>query len=125
MIKGRGGLVGPDLSDIGASRGLEKLQEAILKPSTSVVPGFRSVSVVTREGRHISGVARNYSNYSVQLVDLKGALHLFLGEQLEKVSYLPGSIMPSATLSESELQDLLAFLSRQALSAPQERDKKP
>ncbi len=124
MLKGLGGLVGPDLSDIGGSRSLEKLREAIVKPDASVVPGFRSISVHTRGGQQLSGVARNHSNYSIQMIDLKGDLHLFLREELEKVSYQPGSIMPVAPLSQDELQNLLAFLSRQVLSSKKAEEEK-
>ncbi len=116
--------MGPDLSDIGGSRGLEKLREAIVEPSASVVPGFRSISVQTRGGPQLSGVARNHSNYSIQMIDLKGELHLFLREELEKVSYQPGSIMPAAALSQDELQNLLAFLSRRVISSENEEEKK-
>ena len=123
MLNGRGGLVGPDLSDIGGSRSLEKLREAVIKPSASVVPGFRSVSVQPRGGQQLSGVARNHSNYSIQMIDLKGELHLFLREELEKVSYKPGSIMPTAPLSQDEVQNLLAFLSRQVISSEKEEEK--
>lgn len=124
MLNGRGGLVGPDLSDIGGSRSLEKLREAVVKPNASVVPGFRSIAVKTRGGHQLSGVARNHSNYSIQMIDLKGELHLFLREELEKVSYRPGSIMPTAPLSQNDLQNLLAFLSRRVISSEKEEEKK-
>ena len=124
MLNGRGGLVGPDLSDIGGSRSLEKLRKAVVKPDASVVPGFRSVSVQTRGGHQISGVARNHSNYSIQMIDLKGELHLFLREELEKVSYKARSVMPTATLSQDELQNLLAFLSRQVIASEKAEEGK-
>ncbi len=124
MLKGQGGLVGPDLSNIGGSRSLEKLRQAIVKPDASVVPGFRSISVQTRGGHQLAGVARNHSNYSIQMIDLKGELHLFLREELEKVSYKAGSIMPAAPLSPDELQNLLAFLSRQVLSSEKVEERK-
>ncbi len=116
--------MGPDLSDIGGSRSLEKLREAVVKPNASVVPGFRSIAVKTRGGHQLSGVARNHSNYSIQMIDLKGELHLFLREELEKVSYRPGSIMPTAPLSQNDLQNLLAFLSRRVISSEKEEEKK-
>ncbi len=123
MLKGRGGLVEPDLSDIGGSRSLEKLREAVAKPSASVVPGFRKILVQTRGGSQLLGVARNHSNYSIQMIDLKGELHLFLREELAKLSYEPGSIMPTADLSQDEFQNLMAFLSRQVLSSEKGEEK--
>ena len=115
--------MGPDLSDIGGSRSLEKLREAVAKPSASVVPGFRKILVQTRGGSQLLGVARNHSNYSIQMIDLKGELHLFLREELAKLSYEPGSIMPTADLSPDEFQNLMAFLSRQVLSSEKGEEK--
>src|SRR5438309_2199711 len=69
MIRGEGGFPGPDLSDIGATRTLRQLREALLDPSARILPDFRAVSAVTRDGREIRGVAKSYTNYSLSILD--------------------------------------------------------
>jgi len=124
MIRGRGGLIGPDLSTIGASRSVEKIAEAIKDPNSVIEAGFSAVTVVTHDGRRISGVAKNNSNFSIQILDPTGTFHLLLKKDLVEVIYHRNSLMPVANLSEAELQDLLAFLSRQTLGVPAEKVKK-
>src|SRR2546425_74065 len=48
MIRGRGGPIGPDLSNVGSQRSLEKLQESLKDPSADIAPGFATVSVQTQ-----------------------------------------------------------------------------
>jgi cytochrome c oxidase cbb3-type subunit 3 len=123
MIRGRGGLIGPDLSTIGGNRSVEKITESIKDPSLVVEPGFSAVAVVTRDGRRISGVAKNNSNFSIQILDGTGTYHLLLKKDLVEVIHHQDSLMPQIDLTESELQNLLAFLSRQTLGMPAEKIK--
>jgi len=66
----------------------------------------------------IQGVARNRSNYSLQVVDKSGSLHLIWMKHVVELVVSEGSLMPrdyAKRLSPQELQDLLAFLARQNL----------
>jgi cytochrome c oxidase cbb3-type subunit 3 len=123
MIRGRGGLIGPDLSNIGGTWTVEKISEAIKEPSLVIEPGFSAVTVVTKAGQRISGIAKNNSNFSIQILDAKGKFHLLLKKDLVEIVFHRDSLMPKTDLSESELQDLLAFLSRQTLGLPAEKAK--
>ncbi|MSO23200.1 MAG: c-type cytochrome [Acidobacteria bacterium] len=116
MIRGQGGLVGPDLTDIGSRRTLEVSSISIRAPSSFIEPCFRSATVQVRNGQSISGVVKNDSNYSIQIQDLRGNLHLFLKRELEEVTYYQRSLMPVPSLSKTEMQNLLAFLSKQSPS---------
>jgi putative heme-binding domain-containing protein len=124
MIRGNGGLIGPDLSNIGGSRSVNRIAEAITDPSAVVEPGFAAVTVALRDGRRITGIAKNNSNFSIQILDAKGRYYLLLKKNLLEVVYHKDSLMPRVILSESELQNLLAFLSRQTLDLPAEKVKK-
>ena len=124
MIHGHGGLIGPDLSNLGVERSAKKIEEALKDPSATIVPGFAWVSVVTRDGRSISGVAKNNSHHSIQILDLKGNFNFFLKRDLKEVVHYKKSLMPQPSLSDRELQDLLAFLSRQSMAPPPEPAKK-
>jgi hypothetical protein len=73
--------------------------------------------VVLRQGTVLQGVARNVSNYSVQLQDADGNLHLLSMSDIEEITLAKGSPMPKdygKRLTTHELDDLLAFLSRQS-----------
>ena len=113
MILGQGGHPGPDLSNAGAERTLHQLRESILKPSERIEEGFRAVRAVLRDGRAISGVAKNYNNYSVQILDLQGQLHLLRRDELKRFDLQENSLMP--TLADAQqATDIIAFLARQS-----------
>ena len=124
MIRGRGGLLGPDLSDVGARRSADKLRKSIEAPDALIEPGYASVEAVTLDGRHISGAAKNNSNYSIQIQDAQGNFHLLLKRDLKSLTHRKSSLMPTPSLSESEKQNLLAFLSRQSMETPAERARR-
>jgi putative heme-binding domain-containing protein len=115
MLRGRGGFLGPDLADIAASRSYDDLRRSVADPDAYIEPGFQGVTATTVAGRRISGVARNRSNYSLQVLDADGGLHLLLATELVRVEFGVGSPMPKPPLSQPEITDLVAFLSRQAL----------
>ena len=121
MIRGRGGFLGPDLTVAGVSNTLVQLREAFLDPNLRTAEGYRSVTVATTDGKSISGVARNNSNYSIQIIDKDGNLHLLAKQNLRSIEFPRKSWMPddyADRLSEEEFQNVLAFLSRQALRPP-------
>ena len=117
-IRGRGGMLGPDLSNAGAQRPLEGLRESILDPDADGFPGYRGVTALLKDGRTIQGVARNSTNYSVQIMDANGELHLLDMRAVKELKLAGHSPMPrdyKEKLSRREIDDLLAFLSRQTL----------
>jgi cytochrome c oxidase cbb3-type subunit III len=124
MIRGRGGLMGPDLSNVGARRSADKLKKSIATPDALIEPGFAKVEAVTQDGQRISGAAKNNSNYSIQILDAQGKFHFLLKKDLKSVIHHKRSLMPAPSLSESEQQNLLAFLSRQSLETPAERARR-
>lgn len=125
-IRGRGGLLGPDLSDIGATRALAQLREAILDPDADGAPGYRSVSVTLHNGAKLDGVARNRTNYYLHLQDAQGNLHAIPMREVAQMSLANGSPMPKdfgKRLTPQEIDDLLAYLSRQSIR-PVDSNKK-
>ena len=122
MIRGQGGVLGPDLANIGNIRSLARLREAVLEPDRVVEPGYRTVRVLLADGRKLEGVAFNSSNYTLEMIDREGKLHLLERRDWRAVEWPEGSMMPKPALSPKELEDLLAFLSRQSTgSAPRRR----
>jgi putative heme-binding domain-containing protein len=137
MAGGKGGLLGPDLSRIANLRKLVSIREALTKENYWVaydggshasaiapVSGYQVVRVVTRNGREIRGVLKNEDSFSLQMLSMDGALHLFSRDDLREIVYEPGSLMPSDyadRLTAKEMQDLLAFLSRLGSATPTEQ----
>jgi cytochrome c oxidase cbb3-type subunit III len=124
MIRGRGGLIGPDLSNVGARRSADKLRTSIETPDALVEPGYAKVEVMTQGGQRISGVAKNNSNYSIQILDALGKFHFLLKKDLKSLTHYKRSLMPTPSLSATDMQNLLAFLSRQSLETPAERARR-
>lgn len=117
MIAGRGGILGPDLSSIGGQRTFRQIRDALTHPPPRIPDGYRPVEVVTKDGQRVSGIIKNEDNFSLQLLDNHDELRLFLRSNLREIHYTKSSLMPAdydKTLTPSELQDLLAFLSHQA-----------
>ena len=125
MIRGRGGFIGPDLTDIGALRTVFQLREALLKPSARIADDYEGVTVTLQDGGTISGVARNNNNYSIQILDSKGELHLIAKDKVRDTLFRKGSLMPEdygKRLTTEEVANVLAFLSRQSVRPPSERE---
>jgi cytochrome c oxidase cbb3-type subunit III len=116
MLNGRGGLLGPDLSNIAGERSYRFLLESLTVIKPHIPQGYQPVRVLTTDGRRIRGVVKNEHNFSLQLLDTDGKLHLLSREEVRDIEYDKQSLMPSnygKILGAAELRDLLAFLSRQ------------
>ena len=112
-VNGRGGALGPDLTDIGARRSVDYLRQALLDPEAAVPDGFLEVELATRDGRRITGVRLNQDAFSIQIRELSDNFESFLVSELSELKKLPGkSPMPSykVTFTPGELDDLIAYL---------------
>jgi hypothetical protein len=70
-----------------------------------------------KSGKKIEGIARNRNNYSLQVVDRAGNLHLIQMLDVTQLEISTRSPMPDdfgKRLSKQELEDLMAFLARQS-----------
>jgi PQQ-dependent dehydrogenase (methanol/ethanol family) len=117
-IRGRGGFPGPDLSNIARVRSFRQLRESLLDPDAQIAEGYGAVTVSTSSGQTISGVARDNTNYAIQILDAHGDIHRLLKAGLRDVVFRQGSLMPGdfkQRLSSAEIDDLLAFLGRQSI----------
>ncbi|HZT28692.1 MAG TPA: PQQ-dependent dehydrogenase, methanol/ethanol family [Bryobacteraceae bacterium] len=112
MIRGRGGITGPDLTSLGQQRTLGQIQQALERPELVRQTGYRQVTVRLADGNTLSGVAKNESAYDLQLQDRAGRLHFLRRSQISRVEHDPKPLMPAFHLGETQKRDLLAFLSR-------------
>jgi len=113
-VLGQGGRLGPDLSNVGGSRPIALIRESILEPGKDLYfLGNEAASLVLKNGQTLNGVARNRSNYSLQLVDTKGILHLISMTDVKELTLSASTPMPTdygKRLSREELRNLLAYL---------------
>ena len=119
-INNQGGKMGPDLSNIASVRPARTIRDAILDPDSDGADGYHAVSVTMRDGKSLKGVARNRSNYSLQLQDRQGNLHLINMADVAEMTLGKGSPMPKdygKKLSGTEVDDLVAYLAKQSLRA--------
>jgi len=82
MLKGRGGPLGPELTNLARERSLGQIEQALRNPNALSTPGYRPVTVRMRDGRTFRGVAKNESNYDLQLQDADGAFHFLSKNQI-------------------------------------------
>jgi cytochrome c oxidase cbb3-type subunit III len=102
---------GPDLTRIGAARSAEYIQQSILDPSADIPEDFRGVSIVTMDGKHITGVRVNEDTFSVQLRLQNDKFALYRKSSLKSVEDEKKSLMPAySKLTAKDLQDLRAYL---------------
>ncbi len=112
-IGGEGGRIGPSLDRLASRRAPEFIMESILEPSKDIAPEYEAVAVATKEGRVITGIRINETNFSVQLHEENGRFHSFLKRDLDEFKVMTKSLMPEnfgELLTVKELHDLFAFL---------------
>ena len=111
-IRGEGGRMGPDLSDIGAKRSLGHLQASVLRPNESVYPQHWMVRAKTKAGRPVSGMRLNEDTFSVQFIDPAGQLVSLRKRDLVEFEVDRNSAMPAfdGQIEDSDFEDLIAYL---------------
>jgi PQQ-dependent dehydrogenase (methanol/ethanol family) len=112
MAEGRGGLNGPDLSNLGRERTIAEIEQALRTPGSRRVRGYQVVQVELRNGARIRGLAKNESNYDLQLQDLDGRLHLLRAGDIVRIEREEKPLMPPVRASAEEMRNLVAYLSR-------------
>jgi putative heme-binding domain-containing protein len=112
-LKGEGGNVGPDLSQIGKIRARVDLLEAIVFPSTSFARGYEPHGIVTRDGQSFSGIVARRTSHAVYLKTAQREEIRIPLANIEEMAPSKVSIMPQGldrVLSLQDLADLAALL---------------
>ncbi len=117
-VRGRGGWVGPNLSDLGRQRSLSEIEKALKDPGRRTTPGFEVVTVQLRGGESIKGLLKNESTFDLQLQALDGRLHLLARSEIAAVQHGNASLMPALAANTPEYADLVAYLTRLSGDAP-------
>jgi quinoprotein glucose dehydrogenase len=111
-IGGNGSRLGPDLSEIGKLRTLDKLQRAIVAPDEDVLPEHRFVRLVTKDGATVVGRLLNQDAFSIQLMNKDEQLKSYLKSSLREHTILDKGLMPSSdgTLTPQQVADIVSYL---------------
>jgi len=124
MVNGKGGRLGPDLSDVSTSRTSAALVESIRNPNQRLAWGltestkefaqeYRTVTLVTADGKKLRGVTLNEDQFTIQIMDFGQQVHSYDKSQLRELKVTRESLMPvydDKTLSDRDLNDIVAYL---------------
>lgn len=120
----RGGRLGPELSRVGAARSRAALIREIRTPSEWIPPAYETVTLVTKDGQKIRAIKKNEDVFSIQVMDTRERIQGHLRSNLQDVIYEKTSMMPAYgpdRLNDSDLNDLVAYLSTLRLPNPSAR----
>jgi len=134
MIKGRGSILGPDLSNLAGTRKVQNIVDALTKVNhkiaadggthdTTLLPmsTYQPVRVTTADGKVIEGILKNEDSFSLQVLG-RNDLNLYRFKRANvKVFYDPNSLMPhdwDKRLTPEEFRNLVAFLTRLYVPPP-------
>ncbi len=109
----KGGKIGPDLSAIGRIRRERDLLEAILFPSKTFAREYEPYSIVTEDGKVVSGLISHETATTLSLQQTTGDPIVIQRDEIETMVPAAISVMPQGLetgLSEQQLADLVAFL---------------
>jgi putative membrane-bound dehydrogenase-like protein len=114
---GRGGRVGPDLTNIGMSNSRESVIASILQPSREIAPHYQAWVLVTRDGKTYTGLRlpKPGDDGNEDYVDSAGATFTLPSHEIDERLPSATSIMPenlATTLSIADLRDLVTFLTQ-------------
>ncbi len=113
VVRGEGGVAGPELTESGARRSPAYLRAALLDPNATTPEGFLVVAVTTADGQRVRGVRVNEDSFNIQLRDASNRFHSFRKSELKELKKEFGvSTMPSYkdAFTAAELDDLIAYL---------------
>jgi putative heme-binding domain-containing protein len=114
-FQGRGGKLGPDLTDIG-NRSARELFYSIVVPHTNVSAAYAMIAIHTKEGERVVGIKREEDEEAIKIYDtstLPPVSRTFQKANIAKIEQTNSSIMPADYASRytlKQLLDLIAYL---------------
>jgi putative heme-binding domain-containing protein len=111
-VRGKGGQVGPDLSNL-LYRDLASVLRDIVEPSAAINPDYLSYAVTLKDRRLLSGIVRSRGAGEVRILDADARETVIARRDIAGLEPLSVSIMPQgieAAIGREKLKDLLAYL---------------
>jgi quinoprotein glucose dehydrogenase len=121
-VNGTGGIVGPALDAIGLKRDRAYLLESLLAPSANFADGYRTIVVVTDDGRSVSGIVTGETDGFLTILTGDGREERIatasIDERATGASAMPADI--ATKLTPRELRSLVEWLTtlRETPAAP-------
>lgn len=112
-IDGRGGKIGPDLTNIARTMDRAKLAQSILEPSREMSPQFVSWALELKSGKVLTGLILSEESEKLKIGTQDGQVQEVLQQDIESRASQAASLMPEKLidqLTQQEFLDLLAFL---------------
>lgn len=112
-IRGAGGQVGPELSDVGGVSPVDFLITSVMVPEAAVKEQHQMMTALTTDGRILQGIIVDESEESIRLKDADGKEFTVPASEVEERKR-GGSLMPKGLpklMTRQEFVDLIRFLS--------------
>ncbi len=112
-IRGAGGQVGPELSDIGTVSPVDFLITSVMVPEAAVKEQHQMMTALTTDGRILQGIIVDESTETIRLKDAEGKEFTIPAAEIEERK-TGGSLMPKGLqklMTRQEFVDLIRFLS--------------
>jgi putative heme-binding domain-containing protein len=117
---GDGGQVGPDLTGMAVHPPKELLIH-ILDPNRSVEGNFRAYTVITKDGKVVTGLLASESRTAIEIVDAEAKRFAIQRDEIDEFLPSSNSLMPvgfEKQLPPAKFADLLAFLTAKGRYLP-------
>ncbi len=111
-LRGEGGVIGPDLSNLVARDAGSVLRD-IKEPSASINPDYVAYQMKHRDGSELTGFIRTQDGDSLHLVEADGKETTVRVTDVKELRPSSLSLMPAGlldTLKDGQVRDLLTFL---------------
>lgn len=111
QIGAEGSAYGPDLTRVGGARSVRYLEESIINPSADIPEAYRGVTVVTKDGRKLTGTRVNEDPFTVQIRLQTDEFRSIVKDEARQVTPMTESLMPHYKgMPKKILDDVVAYL---------------
>lgn len=126
QIEGVGGILGPDLTTVGAGLPTDIIIDSVIWPKRQIKEGYVSVTVTTKDQQVFSGYEDRSEDGILYLRDAatQKTVPIKLSDIAKKEEI--GTIMPAGltnSLTQEQLRDLIAYMTHLKGGAPQLKSK--
>jgi putative membrane-bound dehydrogenase-like protein len=111
-FKGEGITLGPDLAGL-TDKSVDSLLVAVLDPNQSVETPFVNYTVVTHDGRELTGIIASETSTSLTLRAAGGTEHVLLRSDIKEITSSGLSLMPDGLeqgLNAQQMADLIQYV---------------
>ena len=111
IIQGKGGSLGPVLSEVGLRRGARHLRESILNPGADLPANTAFIEAISANGDETRGLLVNEDVFSLQVRDASNRFHSLDKRQLRELRRPEDqSLMLAYDIEAAGLDDLVSYL---------------